>query len=78
MSRKTTARKRVKAVRRQDPYEEIDFEKTVDVPNNWDLDFKINENYQLTPTQVAFLKQSLQKDTRMCIVDGPLEQQKLI
>ena len=71
MSRKTTARKRVKAVRRQDPHEEIDFEKTVDVPNNWDLDFKINENYQLTPTQVAFLKQSLQKDTRMCIVDGP-------
>ena len=71
MSRKTTARKRVKAVRRQDPCEEIDFEKTVDVPNNWDLDFKINENYQLTPTQVAFLKQSLQKDTRMCIVDGP-------
>lgn len=71
MSRKTTARKRVKAVRRQDPREEIDFEKTVDVPNNWDLDFKINENYQLTPTQVAFLKQSLQKDTRMCIVDGP-------
>lgn len=71
MSRKTTAHKRVKAVRRQDPREEIDFEKTVDVPNNWDLDFKINENYQLTPTQVAFLKQSLQKDTRMCIVDGP-------
>lgn len=71
MSRKTTARKRVKAVRRHDPEEDIAFEKTVEVPNNWDLDFKINENYKLTPTQVAFLKQSLQKDTRMCIVDGP-------
>lgn len=71
MSKKTTTRKRVKAVRRHDPQGDTAFEKTVEVPNNWDLDFKINENYQLTPTQVAFLVKSLQQDTRMCMVDGP-------
>ena len=52
MSKRTTTRKRVKAVRRQDPLEDIAFGKTVDNPADWDLDFKIKENYQLTPTQV--------------------------
>tara|TARA_R110001592_G_scaffold272177_1_gene538747 strand:- start:780 stop:1547 length:768 start_codon:yes stop_codon:yes gene_type:complete len=71
MSKRTTTRKRVKAVRRQDPLEDIAFGKTVDNPADWDLDFKIKENYQLTPTQVELMKKMLQQDTRMCMVDGP-------
>ena len=71
MSKRTTTRKRVKAVRRQAPIEDIAFEKTVDNPADWDLDFKIKENYQLTPTQVGLMKKMLQQDTRMCMVDGP-------
>lgn len=47
-------------------------DRTVEPPvNNWDLDFKINEDYKLTSKQVDFLVKSLQKDTRMCMVDGP-------
>ncbi len=71
MSNKTNTRKRVKAVRRSDSREDTAFEKTVEVQTNWDLDFKINENYQLTPSQVEFMIKSIQKDTRMCMVDGP-------
>ena len=47
-------------------------DRTIEPPiNNWDLDFKINEDYKLTPKQVEFLVKALQKTTRMCMVDGP-------
>jgi len=73
MPKKTTTRERVKAVKR--PVSSIDttLKDIVDINggDNWDLDFKINEDYKLTSKQVAFLVKALQQDTRMCIVDGP-------
>ena len=73
MPKKTTTRKRVKAVKRPVSSSDTTLKDTVDINSekNWDLDFKINEDYKLTPKQVAFLVKALQQDTRMCIVDGP-------
>lgn len=72
MPKKTSTRKRVKAVKRN-VSSDISLKDTVDITsgNSWDLDFKINEDYKLTPNQVAFLVKALQQDTRMCMVDGP-------
>ena len=73
MPRKTTTRKRVKAVKRQVTSLDVSLKDTVDINSekNWDIDFKINEDYKLTPNQVDFLVTSLKQDTRMCMVDGP-------
>ena len=73
MPKKTTTRKRVKAVKRQISPIETALKDTVDnnSERNWDLDFKINEDFKLTTKQVEFLVKSLQQDTRMCMVDGP-------
>jgi phosphate starvation-inducible PhoH-like protein len=71
MPKTTTTRKRVKSVKRQVPLSSIS-DKSVEKPEiNWDLDFKINEDYKLTKNQVSFLIKTLQQDTRMCMVDGP-------
>jgi phosphate starvation-inducible PhoH-like protein len=72
MSKTTTTRKRVKSVKRRVNLVDSVLDKKVEPPvNNWDLDFKINEEYKLTPKQVEFLVKALQKNTRMCMVDGP-------
>ena len=73
MPKKTATRKRVKAVKRQISPIETTLKDTVDhnSERNWDLDFKINEDFKLTTKQVEFLVKSLQQDTRMCMVDGP-------
>tara|TARA_R110002126_G_scaffold218012_1_gene363779 strand:- start:703 stop:1476 length:774 start_codon:yes stop_codon:yes gene_type:complete len=73
MPKKTATRKRVKAVKRQVSSIDTTLKDTVDSNSekNWDLDFKINEDFKLTPNQVEFLVKSLQQDTRMCMVDGP-------
>ncbi len=73
MPKKTPTRKRVKAVKRQVSSIDAALKDTVDINSekSWDLDFKINEDYKLTPKQVAFLVKALQQDTRMCMVDGP-------
>lgn len=73
MPKKTPTRKRVKAVKRQVSPIDTALKDTVDINSekSWDLDFKINEDYKLTPKQVAFLVKALQQDTRMCMVDGP-------
>jgi len=73
MSKTTTTRKRVKSVKRRAPtFVDQVSDRNVELPDiNWDLDFKINEEYKLTPNQVEFLVKSLQKTTRMCMVDGP-------
>lgn len=73
MPKKTTTRKRVKAVKRQVSHVDTSLKDMVDINSekSWDLDFSINEDYKLTPKQVAFLVKALQQDTRMCIVDGP-------
>lgn len=73
MPKKTPTRKRVKAVKRQVLPDDVALKNTVDINSekNWDLDFKINEDYKLTPNQVEFLVKALQQDTRMCMVDGP-------
>ena len=72
MSKTTTTRKRVKSVKRRVSIIDSVSDRTIEPPiNNWDLDFKINEDYKLTPKQVEFLVKALQKTTRMCMVDGP-------
>jgi phosphate starvation-inducible protein PhoH len=72
MSKTTTTRKRVKSVKRRINIIDSVSDRTIEPPiNNWDLDFKINEDYKLTPKQVEFLVKALQKNTRMCMVDGP-------
>ena len=73
MPKKTATHKRVKAVKRQVSSIDTTLKDTVDSNSekNWDLDFKINEDFKLTPNQVEFLVKSLQQDTRMCMVDGP-------
>ena len=72
MSKTTTTRKRVKSVKRRINVIDSVSDRTIEPPiNNWDLDFKINEDYKLTPKQVEFLVKALQKTTRMCMVDGP-------
>lgn len=73
MPKRTTTRKRVKPVKRQVTSMERTLKDTVEINSEkcWDLDFKINEDYQLTPNQVEFLVKALQQDTRMCMVDGP-------
>tara|TARA_R110001599_G_scaffold100365_1_gene257185 strand:+ start:302 stop:1075 length:774 start_codon:yes stop_codon:yes gene_type:complete len=73
MPKKTATRKRVKAVKRQVTSLDVSLKDTVDINSekNWDIDFKINEDYKLTPNQVDFLVTSLKQDTRMCMVDGP-------
>ncbi len=79
MPKKTATRKRVKAVKRQVTSLDVSLKDTVDINSekNWDIDFKINEDYKLTPNQVDFLVTSLKQDTRMCMVDGPAVQLKL-
>jgi len=73
MPKRTTTRKRVKPVKRQVTSMERTLKDTVEINSEkcWDLDFKINEDYKLTPNQVEFLVKALQQDTRMCMVDGP-------
>ena len=72
MSKTTTTRKRVKTVKKRVNLVDSVLDRTVEPPvNNWDLDFKINEEYKLTPKQVELLVKALQKNTRMCMVDGP-------
>jgi phosphate starvation-inducible PhoH-like protein len=73
MPKTTATRKRVKSVKRRVPnYIDSVSDNKVEQPNvNWDLDFKINEDYKLTPNQVEFLVKALKQDTRMCMVDGP-------
>ena len=73
MPKKTPTRKRVKAVKRQVSSDDVALKNTVDINSekNWDLDFKINEDYKLTPNQVEFLVKALQQDTRMCMIGGP-------
>ena len=73
MPKTSATRKRVKSVKRRVPnYIDSVSDSTVEQPNvNWDLDFKINEDYKLTPNQVDFLVKALNQDTRMCMVDGP-------
>ena len=73
MPKKTATRKRVKAVKRQISSIETTLKDTVEYNSekNWDLDFKINEDFKLTTRQVEFLVKSLQQNTRMCMVDGP-------
>jgi len=72
MSKSTTTRKRVKSVKRRVNIIDSISDITVEKPDkNWDLDFKINEEYKLTPNQVNFLVKALHQDTRMCMVDGP-------
>ena len=69
MPKTRTTHKRVKSVKR---FAEAVSDSIVGKPDtNWDLDFKINEDYKLTPNQVNFLVKALQQDTRMCMVDGP-------
>tara|TARA_A100001015_G_scaffold246530_1_gene282977 strand:+ start:990 stop:1763 length:774 start_codon:yes stop_codon:yes gene_type:complete len=73
MPKTTTTRKKVKSVkRRTSVFVDQVSNRTVEMPDtNWDLDFKINEDYKLTTNQVEFLVKALQKTTRMCMVDGP-------
>ena len=73
MPKTTTTRKKVKSVKRRTPaFVDQVSNRTVEMPDtNWDLDFKINEDYKLTTNQVEFLVKALQKTTRMCMVDGP-------
>ena len=72
MPKTTSTRKRVKSVKRRVNIVDSLSDITVEKPDkNWDLDFKINEEYKLTPNQVEFLVKALQQDTRMCMVDGP-------
>ncbi len=73
MPKTSATRKRVKSVKRRSPnYIDSVSDSAVEQPNtNWDLDFKINEDYKLTPNQVDFLVKALKQDTRMCMVDGP-------
>ena len=53
MSKTTTTRKRVKSVKRRVSIIDSVSDRTIEPPiNNWDLDFKINEDYKLTPKQV--------------------------
>ena len=60
MPKRTTTRKRVKPVKRQVTSMEHTLKDTVDSNSekNWDLDFKINEDFKLTPNQVEFLVKS--------------------
>ena len=62
MPKTTTTRKRVKSVKRRVNIVDSLSDITVEKPDkNWDLDFKINEEYKLTPNQVEFLVKALSK-----------------
>ena len=73
MSTKTSTRKSTKAAKRQPVKKsELVFDNKVEMPgNDWDLDFKIKQDYDLTERQQVFFNTALQEQTRMCIVDGP-------
>jgi len=73
MSTKTSTRKSTKAAKRQPVNKsELVFDNRVAMPgDDWDLDFKIKQDYDLTERQQAFFNTALQQQTRMCIVDGP-------
>lgn len=73
MSTKTSTRKSTKAAKRQPVKKsELVFDNKVEMTgNDWDLDFKIKQDYDLTERQQVFFNTALQEQTRMCIVDGP-------
>ena len=69
MATKKTTRKSTKTVKKQ-PIIQTDL--NFEIPKDgWDLDFKIKQEYDLTPRQQEFLNATLQQTNKMCIVDGP-------
>lgn len=69
MAIKKTTRKSTKTVKKQ-PIAQTDL--NFEIPKDgWDLDFKIKQEYDLTPRQQEFLNATLQQTNKMCIVDGP-------
>ena len=76
MATKKTTRKSTKTVKKQ-PIAQTDL--NFEIPKDgWDLDFKIKQEYDLTPRQQEFLNATLQTNNKMCIVMDLQVRQRLI
>ena len=68
MPTKKTTRKSIKNSKSLATKTDLDF----DLPKDgWDLDFKINQEFDLTTRQQEFISTAMDVDNKMCIVDGP-------
>lgn len=68
MSTKKATRKSTKSSKSQITHTDLNFNLPQD---DWDLDFKIKQDFDLTPRQRDFMQVSLSEENKMSIVDGP-------
>lgn len=72
MPTKKSTRKSKKVVRKKVTAPRTEIELVIPAQDEtWDLDFKINQDYELTERQKVFLSSAINPSNHMCIVDGP-------